>query len=65
MPRSSAEICASVLLRLRHFFEVDRRWITVKALKALVDAGQLPAQRVSEAMKIFGIKSGKPDPWSV
>ena len=51
--------------RLRHFFEVDRRWITVKALKALVDAGQLPAQRVSEAMKIFGIKSGKPDPWSV
>ena len=51
--------------RLRHFFEVDRRWIAVKALKALADGGRLPARRVSEAMKVFGIRADKPNPVTV
>ena len=51
--------------RLRHFFEVDRRWIAVRALKALADQGRIPTKRVVEAMKIFGIKGDKPNPWQV
>jgi pyruvate dehydrogenase E1 component len=50
---------------LRDFFEVDRRWITVKALKALADQGLLPAEKVSQALKIFGIKPDKPNPLTV
>jgi pyruvate dehydrogenase E1 component len=50
---------------LRDFFEVDRRWITVKALKALADQGALPAEKVSQAMKIFGIRADKPNPVTV
>jgi pyruvate dehydrogenase E1 component len=50
---------------LRDFFEVDRRWITVRALKALADAGQIPAERVAQAIKIFGIKPERPAPWTV
>ena len=50
---------------LRDFFEVDRRWITVRALKALADAGALPAEKVGQAMKIFGIRADKPNPTRV
>ncbi|MEK6806242.1 MAG: pyruvate dehydrogenase (acetyl-transferring), homodimeric type [Pseudomonadota bacterium] len=50
---------------LRDFFEVDRRWITIKALKALADQGALPAEKVAQAMKIFGIKPDKPNPVTV
>ena len=31
---------------LRHFFEVDRRYVTVAALKSLADEGQLDAKKV-------------------
>jgi pyruvate dehydrogenase E1 component len=50
---------------LRDFFEVDRRWITVKALKALADQGTVPAEKVAQAMKIFGIRADKPNPVTV
>ena len=50
---------------LRDFFEVDRRWITVKALKALADQGTVPAEKVTQAMKIFGIRADKPNPVTV
>jgi pyruvate dehydrogenase E1 component len=50
---------------LRDFFEVDRRWVTVKALKALADAGAVPAEKVTQAMKIFGIRADKPNPVTV
>jgi len=36
---------------LRDFFEVDARYITVAALKALSDEGKLPAAKVAEAVK--------------
>ena len=31
---------------LRHFFEVDRHWVTVAALKALADDGAIDAARL-------------------
>jgi pyruvate dehydrogenase E1 component len=51
--------------KLRHFFEVDRRWVTVAALKALADEGTIPPAKVTEAMKKYGIDAGKPAPWTV
>ena len=50
---------------LRDFFEVDRRWITVKALKALADQKLIPLERVAQAIKIFGIKPDRAPPWLV
>jgi pyruvate dehydrogenase E1 component len=51
--------------KLRRFFEVDRHWVTVAALKALADEGTLPAAKVAEAMKKYGIDASKPAPWTV
>jgi pyruvate dehydrogenase E1 component len=51
--------------KLRHFFEVDRRWITVAALKALADDGTIPAARVAEALKKYALDAEKPPPWTV
>ncbi len=47
---------------LRHFFEVDRRWVVVAALKALADDGVLDVKNVKEALERYGIDPGKPDP---
>ncbi|MDR2710154.1 MAG: pyruvate dehydrogenase (acetyl-transferring), homodimeric type [Burkholderiales bacterium] len=51
--------------KLRHFFEVDRRWIAVAALKALADDDALPAARVDEALKKYSLDTKKPAPWTV
>jgi pyruvate dehydrogenase E1 component len=51
--------------QLRSFFEVDRRWITVAALRALVDEGQIKADKVTEALKKYGLDVGKPNPLTV
>jgi pyruvate dehydrogenase E1 component len=50
---------------LRHFFEVDRRYVAVAALKALVDTGELPAGKVFEAMQKYAIDPEKPNPVTV
>jgi len=50
---------------LRDFFEIDRRWVTVKALKALAEQGAIPAERVTQAIKIYGIKPERAAPWKV
>lgn len=50
--------------KLRHFFEVDRHFITVATLKALADEGQVKAQEVVEAMQKYGISENKKDPWT-
>ena len=47
---------------LRQFFEVDRRYITITALKALADDGVLDQQTVAKAIEKFGIDPEKPDP---
>ena len=50
---------------LRKFFEVDRHYVVVAALKALADEGKLPAARVAEAMTRYGIDADKPASWLV
>ena len=50
---------------LRHFFEVDRRYVTVAALKSLMDEGQLDAKKVAEAIKKYGLNPDKPNPVTV
>ena len=47
---------------LRRFFEVDRYFITVSALKGLADTGVIEASLVSEAITKFGIDSEKINP---
>ncbi|MBK7055824.1 MAG: pyruvate dehydrogenase (acetyl-transferring), homodimeric type [Leptospiraceae bacterium] len=51
--------------KLRHFFEVDRKWVTIAALKALADEGQIEYKKVSEAIKKYGIDPKKPNPLTV
>ena len=51
--------------KLRHFFEVDRRWVTVAALKALADEGKIERKVVAEAIKKYGIDPQKPNPTTV
>jgi pyruvate dehydrogenase E1 component len=51
--------------KLRRFFEVDRFYVTVAALKALADEGTLPASKAAEAMKKYGLDPKKPAPWTV
>jgi pyruvate dehydrogenase E1 component len=50
---------------LRDFFEVDRRYVVVAALKALADEGRLDAATVSAAIERFGIDPEKPNPVTV
>jgi len=51
--------------KLRQFFEVDRHYIVVAALKALADDGEIPATKAAEAMKKYGVDGSKPAPWTV
>ena len=48
--------------QLRHHFEVDRYFVTVAALKALADNGQLEAATVTKAIKKYGIDPEKTEP---
>ena len=50
---------------LRRFFEVDRNYITLAALKALADQGDIPAKTVAQAIKALGIDPEKPNPLTV
>ncbi|MCP3675123.1 MAG: pyruvate dehydrogenase (acetyl-transferring), homodimeric type, partial [Gammaproteobacteria bacterium] len=47
---------------LRNFFEVDRYFIALSAIKSLADSGKVPMKTVTKAMKQFGISSDKLDP---
>jgi pyruvate dehydrogenase E1 component len=51
--------------KLREFFEVDRRYVTVAALRALADEGTVPAAKVADAIKKYGIDANKPNPVTV
>jgi pyruvate dehydrogenase E1 component len=50
---------------LRQFFEVDRFYITVAALKALADEGTVDASEVSRAIALYNINPDKPNPVTV
>jgi pyruvate dehydrogenase E1 component len=51
--------------KLRKFFEVNRYFITVAALKALADEGSIPAKTVADAIKKYDIDPEKPNPVTV
>jgi pyruvate dehydrogenase E1 component len=50
---------------LRRFFEVDRHYVVIAALKALADEGKMDVGTVAKAMQTFGIDPEKPNPLSV
>ena len=51
--------------RLRNFFEVDRYYVALAALKALADDEQIPVSRVADAIKKYEIDPEKPNPATV
>jgi pyruvate dehydrogenase E1 component len=51
--------------QLRYFFEVNRHYVAVAALKALADEGSIPAATVTQAIRKYGIDPAKPCPWKV
>jgi pyruvate dehydrogenase E1 component len=48
--------------KLREFFEVNRYYITVAALRSLADEGKVAMSVVEEAIKKYGINPNKPNP---
>jgi len=50
---------------LRTFFEVNRFYVVVAALKALSDSGEIDNKVVQQAIKKYGIDPEKPDPTTV
>jgi pyruvate dehydrogenase E1 component len=51
--------------KLRYFFEVNRHFVAVAALKSLAEQGELKPRQVGEAIKKYGIDPEKPDPTTV
>jgi pyruvate dehydrogenase E1 component len=50
---------------LRRFFEVNRHYVAVAALKALAEDGEVPGAKVAEAIRKYGIETERPAPWTV
>ena len=48
--------------KLRNHFEVNRYWVTVAALKALADDGEIDGRKVAEAIGKYGIDVDKINP---
>src|SRR3954468_8195627 len=51
--------------KLRHFFEVNRYFVAIAALKALAEQGDLKGKTVADAIKKYGIDPEKADPVTV
>jgi len=51
--------------KLRQFFEVNRYYVVVAALKTLADEGTLKADVVAKAIAKYGLDTERPDPWTV
>ena len=51
--------------KLREFFEVDRHFVTIAALRALADDGTIPHAAVAKAIEKYGIDPNKPNPITV
>ncbi|NML61300.1 pyruvate dehydrogenase (acetyl-transferring), homodimeric type [Massilia sp. RP-1-19] len=49
-------------VKLREFFEVNRYYITVAALKSLAEEGTIAASVVADAVAKYGIDPNKPNP---
>jgi pyruvate dehydrogenase E1 component len=50
---------------LREFFEVNRYYVAVAALKGLADQGLIVANVVADAIIKYGINTNKANPWEV
>jgi pyruvate dehydrogenase E1 component len=50
---------------LRKFFEVNRHYVVVAALKALADVGDVDSSLVGQAIKAYKIDPDKPNPATV
>ena len=50
--------------KLRAYFEIDRHYVVVAALKALADDGDIDIQLVADAISRYGIDADKPNPMS-
>jgi pyruvate dehydrogenase E1 component len=50
--------------RAAGFFEVDRNFIALAALKALADADQMDRRTVIDALGQLGIDPAKPNPFT-
>jgi pyruvate dehydrogenase E1 component len=48
--------------KLRHFFEVDRHWVALAALKALADDGTIKPSLAADAIRKYGLDPNKPNP---
>src|SRR5699024_8804318 len=53
---------ADTRAQLRKFFEVDRHYVTIAALKELADAGTIDKSVVTAAIKKYNIDVNKPNP---
>ncbi len=51
--------------KLREFFEVNRYFVVIAALKSLADEGALSASVVAQAIAKYGIDADKPNPVTV
>lgn len=52
-------------LKLREFFEVNRHYVVIAALKSLADDGKIANEQVGQAIKQYGIDTEKPNPVEV
>ena len=52
-------------VKLRTFFEVNRYYVAVAALKALADDGDITSDIVKQAIAKYGLDTERPDPWTV
>ncbi|TAK87344.1 MAG: pyruvate dehydrogenase (acetyl-transferring), homodimeric type [Betaproteobacteria bacterium] len=51
--------------KLRYFFEVNRHFVAIAALKALADQGEGKSKAVADAIRKYGIDPEKADPTTV
>jgi len=51
--------------KLREFFEVDRRYVTIAALHSLAKDGKMDSVTVAKAVQQYGIDPDKPNPATV
>jgi pyruvate dehydrogenase E1 component len=51
--------------KLRQFFEVNRYYVVLAALKALADDGEIKLEQAMQAIKKYGLDAERPDPWLV
>jgi pyruvate dehydrogenase E1 component len=49
-------------VKLREFFEVNRYFVTIAALKSLADEGAIDVSVVAKAIEKYGINPNKPNP---